>query len=240
MDGFPLAFPGISAWRRGERERGAVLFGSFLSAALMAIFAWGTSLGLFMIGFAFVIHLFALVDQIRRRGFVPMGRWTPWFAIAGALGLGVYGPSLLVAAWIAWPGGNGAESRDVFLVNGWAYAHDDPRLDDLVFYQASPLGESRLGRVIASKGHDVEWTNDQLKVAGRPVTLGTPFRSSIAPRELRYQIPDGQVLLNPCPETDDEQLSNHGAVGLIVVNRDQILGKAWAKFYPVNERRLLQ
>ena len=56
--------PGLAAWRRGDRERGMVLFGSFASALSMAIFAWGTTLGVLMILVVFAAHVAALVDLI--------------------------------------------------------------------------------------------------------------------------------------------------------------------------------
>ena len=232
--------PGLAAWRRGDRERGMVLFGSFASALSMAIFAWGTTLGVLMILVVFAAHVAALVDLIRRRCYVPMGRWAPWLATSVALGFCVSGPLVTMAAWLAWPGVNGDRSTDVFLINGWAYSREEPRLDDWVWYQSSPLGEGRVGRVVASKGQDVEWRDNQLKVAGRSLPLGAPFRSPASPERLRYQIPDGQLLLNPSADTGSERLSNHSGEGLIVVSRDKILGKAWAKFYPIHERRLLQ
>ena len=50
-----------------------------------------------------------------------------------------------------------------------------------------------------------------------------------------YRVPEGHVLVEP-----DGGLSRRRSTdGLMIVEREQIVGRAWARLYPVGERRLL-
>jgi hypothetical protein len=140
---------------------------------------------------------------------------------------------LTVATLVAWPGVSGG-SPDGYLVNCWAYRASEPRRDDLVWYRPTPSGAPRVGRVVAEHGQEVEWSGTQLWVEGRPDRRGDVHPPG-APRALSYQVPEGHVLVRP---------EGMGAVTRLleapmVVGRDQILGRAWVRFYPVRERRFL-
>ena len=67
------------------------------------------------------------------------------------------------------------------------------------------------------------------------VILGPPFRSSWAPDEFAYRVPEGHVLVSL--ETDRRSDNRPG--GSVLVPGDQIVGRAWARFYPLGDRRLL-
>jgi hypothetical protein len=55
------------------------------------------------------------------------------------------------------------------------------------------------------------------------------------PQNFRFLVPKDQVLV----EQEDEGPSTRGIGSLVLVTADRIIGRAWAKFYPVRNRHLL-
>jgi hypothetical protein len=240
--------PGWAQWGWGQRERGAVLFGWYAGAMAVGAFAWGTPLGLAVLAFAFGTHAVSVVDAIRQSAFPALGRWAAWLTATGWLGGGVYAPALALASVLAWPGvraGDGDGSRpEGYLVNCRAYREADPLQEDWVWYRPTPWAEPRLGRVVAGAGQDVEWIGGRLHVgnqplvqdrAGRAWILGLPFRASRRPQALAFQVPEGHVLVNPEGGSADRRTPEE----LVIVGRRQIVGRAWAQYYPILDRRLL-
>jgi hypothetical protein len=234
--GWRMFVPGWPQWRWGQHGRGFVLFGSFLSAVAMAAFTWGTPTGLALLTFAFFAHLTSLADALRQSAFPALGRRVAISGAAAVLGLGIYGPVLTLASVTAWPSVRGRTDSEGYLVNRWAFRSSDPRRADWVWYRSSPWGEPRLGRVVAGSGQEVVWAGNRLRVDGLSTKgLGAPFRSVWPPNEVSYRVPDRHVLVLPEGSPTNHQASE----GLMIVARDQVLGRAWAKFYPVRERRFL-
>ena len=234
--GLRILVPGWPQWHWGQHGRGLVLSGSFLSAMSMAAFSWGTTLGLGLLLFGFGVHLSSLADGLRQSAFPGLGRRVALLGSAGGLGVGIYAPVLLAASMTAWPGVRGGSASEGYLINRWAYRRFDPRQDDLVWYQSSPSGEPRLGRVVAGSGQQVLWSENRLRVDGVSSTgLGAPFRSVWPPREVAYRVPDRHILILPEGSPTNHQASE----GLLVVTREQVLGRAWARLYPIRERGLL-
>jgi hypothetical protein len=209
-----------------------VLFGSYGSAAVSAAFTWGTPMGLGLLLFAFGVHVVSTVDALRQSAFPTMGKWAPWLTAALWLGCGVYAPLLATASVVAWPGVRGGLTPEGYLVNCWAYCVREPGRGDWVWFHSSPWGDPRLGRVVAESGQDVEWAENRLLVDGGAVDLPAPSRSSWPPRAVSYKVPEGHVLINP----EGDQRATEG---LVIVDRGQVVGRAWARYYPVLERRLL-
>jgi hypothetical protein len=197
----------------------------------MAAFAWGTWTGLALLAFAFVTHVASTVDVVRQTAFPGFGRWVPVISSSGGLAVGVYGPALLLATLVAWPGMEGGSAPVGYLVNCRAYRVREPARGDWVWLRTSPWGEPRIGRVVAGPGAELEWSGGALRHAGNPVHLGVPLHSSLPPADLAYTIPEGHVLVDP------EAGSSSGRP--VLVPRDQLIGRAWAQFYPIWERRLL-
>ncbi len=79
---------------------------------------------------------------------------------------------------------------------------------------------------------------DWSRVAGRrarsPDRL-IPLRTSAWPQACRFKVPPDQVLVEP--EEDDASPPTTGS--LVLVAQEQIIGRAWAQYYPVWDRRLL-
>ena len=230
-----VLLPGATQWASGQRERGLAWFGTFAAALATSAFLWGTATGTALLAFAFAWHVAATADVVRRSVFPAPGRWVTLIGAAGGLGIGVYLPVLTIASLAAWPGMRDGPD-DGFLVNCWAYQALRPCRDELVWYRPTPLTTPRVGRVVAAAGHRVEWSEGTLKIDGRPDQKLGPAAALLGPKVLRYQVPEGHVLIRS---------ESHGAAqrdsvdGLNVVSHDQIVGRPRARFYPVHERRLL-
>ena len=233
--GLRVVIPGAAQWSWGQRERGAVFFGSFAAGVLTAAFAWGTWTGVALLVFAFAAHVAATTDVIRQNAFPAPGRLAALAGALGGLGLGVYAPVLAVVLLVAWPALRDG-TADGYLVNVWAYRRVEPRRDELVWYRPTPAGAPRVGRVVAGRGQEVDWSGGTMKVDGRPDRDRGPLPAAVGPRSLRYRVPEGHVLVRPegGPVIDRTPFD-----GLSLVHFDQILGRPWALFYPVRERRLL-
>src|SRR5437762_10338347 len=83
--GFRVLVPGAAQWCWGQRERAAVLFGSFAAGVISSAFAWGTVTGLAMLGFAFLTHVASTVDVVRQSAFPGPGRWATLAGVSGGL-----------------------------------------------------------------------------------------------------------------------------------------------------------
>src|SRR5262245_14529831 len=75
--GLRILVPGYAQWSWRQRERAAVLFGSFAMALIVATFCWGTRTGLAILAFAFGTHVVSVVDVVRQSAFPGFGRWAP-------------------------------------------------------------------------------------------------------------------------------------------------------------------
>lgn len=234
--GLRVLIPGYVQWSWRQRERAAILFGSFTAAVTVAVFAWGTRMGLAVLVFAFGTHVISVVDALRQTAFPGFGRWMPLVSASGGLALGVYVPSLLVASVVAWPARDGRFSEpEGYLVNCWAYHERPPSQGDWIWLRSSPGGVPRIGRVVAGAGQEVEWSKNRLTIHGSKRNLGSPFRSASPPEELAFVVPEGHVLIDP------QARSSQGSMnGLVLVPREQVAGRAWARMYPLWEREILR
>jgi hypothetical protein len=196
--------------------------------------------GLLVLAFAYGTHVASTTDVVRQRAFPGFGRWVPMLSACGGLGLGLYAPALALATLVAWPGMGVGAARDGYLVNCWAYRHTAPQTGDWVWLRSSPWGEGegRLARIVAGPGQEVEWSDEQLRVAGRPpFAADHSWRPRSFPGELVLTVPEGHTLVAPASPGSAEPISS--ATGPLLVPRRQILGRAWARLYPIRQRRFL-
>jgi hypothetical protein len=98
-----------------------------------------------------------------------------------------------------------------------------------------PSGQPHAGEVVAVSGQEVEWTGTKWQVDGHECILNYNSRLTARPQVCRFQIPKDQVLV----ESDDDGASTPASGLLVLVASDRIIGRAWAKFYPVRDRHLL-
>ena len=230
-----LFVPGAPQWRWGQRERAMLLGGSYASALLAGLFAWGTAPGLVLLGFAYAVHVASVSDAIRQWAFPGFGRRVPTASASAALGFGIYGPLAVLGALVAWPGMESHGAGAGYAVDRLAYRGAGPAPDrgDHVWLAPGP-GEpaGRFARVLARPGDEVAWAAGGVEVAGRRRPL-SPFRPGLEPKAVAFTVPDGQLLV--AYQTDDPLVPR----GWELVPAGRVEGRAWAKLYPVWERQLL-
>lgn len=226
--------PGLAQWRAGQSERGLVLAGAYLSAVLMAGFAWGTPPGLGLLAFALATHLVSTADALRQSRFPTLGARADRAVVIWWLLVGLYAPLLVVLGFTAWPGVVVNLHRESYLVNRWAFRRTEPVPGDLVRYWPSRETEARLGRVVGRPGQAVEWSGGQLLLDGVPLSQTRPTLPGDGLRAVSFRVPAGHYLIRPETTTPAKDRA------MVLAAREEILGRAWAQFYPVRERRLLR
>jgi len=234
--GWRILVPGAAQWSWRQPERALVLFGSFAAAGVVVVLSWGTWTSALVLAFAFATHVVSALDVVRQSAFPGFGRWMPVASISGGLALGVYAPALSLAALTAWPVTVPGAPGDGYLVNCWAYRAQEPERNEWVWHRPNPWSEPKIGRVIAQAGDEVEWSRQGFRINGEKHSQGRPYRSSVPPGEMAYQVPEGHLLILPdAPGRDGESDQR-----VVLVAREQVKGRAWARLYPVWERRLLR
>jgi hypothetical protein len=225
--------PGYAQCYWGQRERGLVLAGSFATSLGVAVFAWGTASGLALLAFAFLTHVASAADALRQGAFPKPGWPETVSAVVGGLSVGLYAPLIAMAALVAWPVWT-AEAGG-YLVNRRAYVETNPVPGELVWYRPTPWSEPRLGRVVAKGGQAVEWSRDRLGGEGRELYGGSPIHSGVPPRHLDYQVPSGHLLVDPVGNPTNGRWPQ----GLLMVEESEVIGRVWARMYPIRDRGLL-
>jgi hypothetical protein len=220
-------------WR--QRERAWVLCGSFGVALGTGLLTWGTWVGWMFVAFAFISHVTSTTDALRQGSFPVYPRRTALFFTALALAFLLYVPGLTVLLATSWPGFSQDRTHNGYLVNCWAYRGAKPGRGHWVWLRLPPQGQLRSAQVIAVAGQEVEWTGRLWKVDGQNHRFRAPLRMAVWPQACRFTIPANQVLV----EAEDDGASPPAVSPLLLVAQDTIVGRAWAQFYPVWDRRLL-
>jgi hypothetical protein len=233
--GLRILVPGCPQWAWRQRGRGLVLFGSYVAALAVGLFCWGTPVGFVLLAFAYGTHVASVTDVIRQRAFPGFGRWIPMVSAGGGLGLSFYGPAVVLASLIAWPGMGDDSAPHGYLVDCRAYATVAPRHRDWVWFRSPPGSKERLGRVLAGPGQEVEWSDGEFRLDGqRRPTRGfwpsPPHRDDVV-----LTVPADHVLVVPGAPGP-----SRSAASPILMPRSDIIGRAWARFYPIRERQLLR
>jgi hypothetical protein len=233
--GIRVLVPGWPQFYWGQRERGWVLLGSFVVALGAGLLTWGTWEGWSLFGFAFLTHVTSLTDAVRQGSFPVYPRRTALVMITGALGVLFYLPALCALFITACPGYSPDRAGSGYLVNYWAYHADQPRRGHWVWLRTPALGQTHPARVVAVEGQEVEWTGHEWLVDGRDPHLDSPHRMTAWPLTCHFRVPEHQFLVEP-----EEDVASTPATGpLFLIAQDQIMGRAWARYYPVWDRRLL-
>lgn len=232
--GWCMLVPGCSQWIWGQRERGAVLFGTFAGSLAVGLFAWGSRAGWAMLTLAFLVHVMSAADAIKQAAFPGFGRWVPPITASLTLGLGCYAPAFAMGAVLAWPDVPSGTASEGYLINLWAYRDAEPSPGDWVWYRAPNGGALRLGRLVAGGGRSVEWSGNDLRVGGEHLEW-LPHAPDGKPVSLSMTVPDDQILVAPSRAPAEESAS----LGLVLVPRSQLIGRPWARTYPIWSRRLL-
>ncbi len=232
--GLRILIPGYPQLLWGQTERAAALGGTYAAAMLVALFAWGSIMGVAMLALAFLSHVTSTADAIRQGAFPGFGRWVPTVAASVSLGLGCYAPAFAVASVLAWTEGPAGAEHERYAINLWAFRSSDPSSGDWIWHRSAEGGGFGLGRVVAGPGKSVEWFAEGVTVDGIPLDW-RPTAPHGAPSDLALIVPQGQVLVamssvNPSRAT---------SAGLRLVALDGVIGRPWARLYPVWTRRFL-
>ena len=233
--GLRLLVPGWPQFSWGQGGRGWAMFGSFLVAAGAAVLSWGTWLSGCFFAFGFVVHVSSTTDAIRQASFPVYARRATLPMIAGALAVLFYLPILVTLIDTAWPGASPDRTRSVYLVNCWAYREATPMRGHWVWLHLPPQGRLHAARVVAVAGQELEWTGHEWRIDGKSSRLLAPLRNTAWPLDCRFRVPDDQILVEP----EEEGGAAPSTGSMVLVPRDQVIGRAWARYYPVWDRRLL-
>jgi hypothetical protein len=231
-----LLIPGFPQWSWHQRERGLVLFGSYVAALGVGIFAWGTTLGLGLLFFAFATHAFSAADAIRQYAFPGFGRLVPALTTSAGLGAFCYAPALAFASVYAWPIALDERPREGYFVNRWAYRVDPPAPGETVWLRPTRGVRPKVARIVAGPGQRVEWLGEQFRVDDQ-IVEEAPFGIAGSPSGLQMTIPEGHVLVT---FGADPSRAKGVPGGWEIVSRDDVRGRAWARSYPIWDRRLLR
>lgn len=231
-----LLIPGYPQWSWHQRERAAILFGSYVSALCVGVFAWGTFLGLGLLFFAFATHAFSAADAIRQYAFPGFGRLVPALSTSAGLGAFCYTPALALASVYAWPIALDERPREGYLVNRWAYRDERPSPGETVWLRPTRGARPKVARIVAGPGQRVEWSGDQFRVDDQ-VVEESPFRIAGSPAGFQMIIPDGYVLVT---FGADPSRGQGVPGGWEIIDQADIRGRAWARSYPVWDRRFLR
>ncbi len=233
--GARVLVPGWPQFAWGQRERGWVLLGSFAFAVAAGILTWGTWVGWSFFAFAFLSHVTSTTDAIRQGSFPVYPRRTALLMITGAFAVLLYLPALSALFVTACPSFTPDRTGSGYLVNCLAYQGTQPRRGHCVWLRMPPHGQLQAARVVAVSGQEVEWTGRQWRVHGREQQLHSPLRMTAWVQVCHFTVPANQILIEP----EDDGSSSSASGPLLLVSQGQIVGRAWAQYYPVWDRRLL-
>ena len=233
--GIRVLVPGWPQFFWNQRERGWVLLGSFLTAIGAGLLAWGTWEGWVFFGFAFLTHVTSVTDSIRQGSFPVYPRRTAVLLITTALGGLLYVPALCALFITACPGFSPDRAGSGYLVNYWAYQKDQPRRGQWVWLRMATAGQAHPARIVAVEGQEVMWTGHEWRVDGQDPHLDSPHKMTTWPLTCHFKVPEHQFLV----ESEEDVAPTPSTCPLYLVAQDQIMGRAWARYYPVWDRRLL-
>jgi hypothetical protein len=233
--GMRMLVPGWPHICWGQRQRGWVLLGSFLVSVLVGLWTWGTWLSCGILSFAFVTNVVSTTDVLRQRSFPIYPSRTALVVVSWSLGILLYLPGICLLSQFAWPVFDPGGTGNGFLIDLRAYRGAEPRQGQWIWMRPPPAGEPRAAHVVAVSGQEVEWTGRVWKVDGQGLSSSPQLRFTARPQPCRFRVPANQILVEP----QDEGTSTPSVGPLVLVASDQIMGRAWARFYPVWDRRLL-
>jgi len=233
--GFKGLVPGWPQLGWGQHDRAIVLMGSYLSAIAAGFWTWGTwvSCGFFV--FAFLAQVTSATDALRQSSFPLYPSRASLILVGASFALGIYLPAALILLTLAWPGFSEPEIHTGYVVNRWSYRHAPPQRGDWIWTRLTSHGTPHAAQIVATAGQEVEWTGRSWRVDGLPWALRGSLRLTAWPQACRFQIPTDQVLVEP--EVPEVSTSTIGP--LVLVHSDAIVGRAWARIYPMWDRHLL-
>ncbi len=186
-------------------------------------------------GFAFFSHVASSVDATLQSVF-PRRRLLAAAPLAAAtLAASLYIPLVLVLSQVAWLEFVPDEPGRGYLVDFRAYRLSTPRKGEWIWMHLPARANDGPGEVVAVPGQKVEWTGRAWKIDGRDLPLHGPLRLAAWPQTCQFTVPEDQILVEP----EYPDLSEPPTGQLVLVPAESIIGRAWARYYPIWDRRLL-
>ena len=235
--GIGVLLPGMVQWGWNQRERGLVFLVSFVASLAATVLCWGNPLGWVFLGFAFLTQSAALGDVIRQRSFPVFHSSIALAAISLSIGLTMYVPAGRFLWLYAFPARSADAPGACYLINCRAYQEDQPVPGEWIWMRDRSRVNGLAGQVIAVAGQEVEWTGRRWRVDGKDLRVVHPGSLPFYPASLRFQVPRDHVLIDQ--EPDAAQSKTRPLTSLALVGRNQIVGRAWARYYPFWDRCLL-
>jgi hypothetical protein len=233
--GLRILVPGWPQARWKQPVRTCLYCVLYWSAILTTFVCWGTLEGWAAVVIAFGVQTSSAVDAIAQSRFPLRGGTVSDWLIVTAVFLCMYVPVVIYASEVAWPGFEPGDSHRVYLVDYLAYRSSSPRDGDWIWMRMPRGTEAGVARVIALPGQEVEWTGRRWKIDGRALPHPGPMRAAAWPLACRFRVPDNEILVEPEYPPDQDP----PAGPIVLVPEESVMGRAWARFYPIWERRLL-
>ncbi len=245
--------PGWPQFYLGQTWIGRVFLGSYLGLMFLALLLFGTTVGMFLAGLAFSVHVSSIASVLRQGGLRGLSYGVGVGMMFLVLGLAVYAP----AGWLLSRAVSPAELRheagpfedgDVILYSPSYYWFHDPRPGDVVLYDQSggnfqlsgnqhgnirvDRGQ-RIDRILAGPGDQVRWENGQLTINGQPAAF-EPLGSIMDVPPFVLNVPQENYLILPSTGWGRPvELSATDWLRLSVVPRSSIHGRAFLRSYPL-------
>ncbi len=230
-----ILVPGWTQFHWGQSERGFVFMGSYLSSLGTALFCWGSWLGWAFLALGAGWLVASTMDVVRQRVFPVFPSRVAYSAVLLVVCL-VFGVPLVASLLsYAWPSETDRVSGAAYLVNRRAYVANVPVQGQWVWIRSSPSRTPRSGQIVAVAGQEVECTGRRWRVDGKEVRLPFPGPETDFPARWKFRVPKDHVLLGP----EGRGMKSQSSSPLVIVAQDQIVGRAWARYYPLWERSLL-
>jgi hypothetical protein len=192
-------------------------------------------MGWLFLALASAVHIIASIDLLRQRAFPSFPRGTALAAASIVIGVVVYLPISAVLMLCALPTHSDSSGDVGYLVNRLAYLASPPAQGHWIWLTPDSPEVPRAGWVLAVAGQEVEWMGKRWLVDGKEVDNPPLDMFPRYPDGWRFRVPENHVVVGP----DTYGAQKEAASPLIIVSRDQIVGRAWARYYPIWDRCLL-
>jgi hypothetical protein len=247
-----MVVPGWPQFYRGDRTRGWIFLGTFLTLGFLAVTALGTSLGSVLLGLAVAAHASSVLDIVIAETSQSRARIIYAIMCLAGVGLGVYWPlGTLASAWIVPlpivrdmpPFVHG----DVVLTSTGIYTLRQPQPGDVVLYQVPAsrvagtyaghaanyqIQGERIDRIIAGPGQRVRIEAGKLLVDAQ-ASEHVPLNAAGMPGGLDLEAPPGYYVILPTTSLTrqmDPQRLNWQHTSLVPAG--QILGRVYVRNWP--------
>ncbi len=227
--------PGWSQFRSGRPELGLLILSTFASALVSSLLTWGTVLSFAFLVAAFLTHSASAADAIVTAAFPGFRRRVVMISVSIVLAAGAYLPGASACLRRGFPAWQSRPLMGGFLVDLSAYRDARPQGGQHVWLKPTGWSRPQLARVLATSGQEVAIRKGVVFVGGRAVE-GATMRNAQAGDTFALSVPDDHLLV-AYQSADDPEMSLPANWELIP--ETEVVGHAWARTYPIWNRRLL-